>query len=214
MMRHLYGGDMLETATSKILIIHPSELFCEGLCENLRSAGYIIAGQAHSFAEAVVLLAKYSPSLVFVGSNLDEHTGFRLCHALHVHNPTLKLILFALHGDDLLVQADAHYVGAMVCVSPNHSIDMYLSIIADVLAGKTLIPYEASRPALQPANPTAREREVMKLMAEDKTDREIAEQLVVSLETVRTHHKRILRKLGVHKKSEAIKRALRRGWCD
>ena len=66
--------------------------------------------------------------------------------------------------------------------------------------------------AFQQIELTARERTVLKLLAESKTDREIAAALGLSVATVRNHSQHILEKLGVHNRHEAVRRARRLGW--
>ncbi len=61
---------------------------------------------------------------------------------------------------------------------------------------------------------TPRERQVLKLIAEGKSNREIAEELVLSSNTVQTHRLHIMEKLNLHKRSELIKYAIRRGLID
>jgi DNA-binding NarL/FixJ family response regulator len=87
-----------------------------------------------------------------------------------------------------------------------------LSTIAAVMAGHQLFSHEILSLAFRPIELTAREREVLHLLAQGKTDREIADALVLSLTTVRKHSHQILEKLGVHERREAVRRARRLGW--
>jgi DNA-binding NarL/FixJ family response regulator len=80
------------------------------------------------------------------------------------------------------------------------------------MAGHPLFSREVLSLAFRPSELTAREREVLSLLAEGKTDREIADTLVLSLNTVRKHSHQILEKLDVHTRHEAVRRARRLGW--
>jgi DNA-binding NarL/FixJ family response regulator len=80
------------------------------------------------------------------------------------------------------------------------------------MAGHPLFSREILSLAFWPTELTAREREVLKLLAEGKTDREIAAALVLSLPTVRKHSQKVLEKLDVHERREAVRRARRLGW--
>jgi len=119
---------------------------------------------------------------------------------------------FSRHANDPLFQADAANAGASACLPREASEQECLSTIAAVMAGHPLFAREILSLAFRPAELTAREREVLQLLAEGKTDREIADALVLSITTVRKHSRQILEKLDVHTRHEAVRRARRLGW--
>lgn len=115
------------------------------------------------------------------------------------------------HWHDPLFLADAAYSRASACLRRRVKRKDFLAVINSVMAGQTLFPLEILAQAFEPINLTPREREVLKLMAEGKRDREIAEMLVTSFYTIRNHVRHILKKLDVHDRKEAVRRARRRG---
>lgn len=87
----------------------------------------------------------------------------------------------------------------------------YLAIIANAIAGHQLFTREILSLAFQAITLTAREREVLQLVIEGRTDPEIASVLAIKVPTVHNHTQHILEKLGVHDRHEAVRRARRRG---
>ncbi len=112
---------------------------------------------------------------------------------------------------DPLFQTDAVYAGASACLPIGTSDAECLAAISAVMAGHQLFPREILAQGLQLIALTPRERAVLKLLAEGKTDREIANALTVKTATIRTHTQHILEKLGVHSRQEAVWRARHRG---
>jgi DNA-binding NarL/FixJ family response regulator len=111
----------------------------------------------------------------------------------------------------LLFQADAVYTGVTACVRPETTSEELLTVIVQVMAGQRLFSHEIFALAFQPIELAERERDVLRLMADGKTDREIADTLSLKFNTVRNHTRHILEKLSVNSRQEAIWRARGRG---
>jgi DNA-binding NarL/FixJ family response regulator len=109
-------------------------------------------------------------------------------------------------------QADAANAGASACLPSEACEHECLSTIGAAMAGHQLFSREVLSLAFRPIELTSREREVLQLLAQGKTDREIADVLVLGLTTARKHSHSILEKLGVHERREAVRRARRLGW--
>jgi DNA-binding NarL/FixJ family response regulator len=152
------------------------------------------------------------PHLALVGPNFLEHESLIVCRELIHRWPLLKIILFSRHANDPLFQADAAHAGASACLPREATEQECLSTIAAVMAGHQLFSREVLSLAFRPSELTAREREVLSLLAEGKTDREAAMALGLSVATVRNHSQRIVEKLSVHSQGEALRRARRLGW--
>jgi len=152
------------------------------------------------------------PDLIMIGPNFLEHESFAICREIISRWPGARIVLFSAQADDPLFQADAAHAGAAACLCPEVTHEECLAVIAGVMAGQRFFPYQALRQGFQVVKLTAREQEVLKLLAEGKTDREIASELVVKATTVRNHSQHILEKLSVHNRKEAVRRARRRGW--
>lgn len=201
---------MLETTPICVLVIDPRPLFAETMRACLNQVGHALFGRASDLAEAKQQIDSLQPDLVILGPHLGE-TNLLACRELISQQPTLKIILFTVHADDLLFQADAVYVGVAACVRAEITDEELLAVIAQVLAGQRLFSQEILALAFEPINLTERERDVLRLMAEGKSDREIAAALGLKFNTVRNHTQHILEELKVHSRQAAIWRARHRG---
>ena len=169
----------------------------------------MVLAHAHSLAEAMERSGVLTPDLAVVGPNFTEYESLTLCRAILSRWPNIKVIIFSRHAADPLFQADAASAGANACLPREASEAETLAAVAAVMAGYLVFPREVLAEAFRPIDLTAREREVLRHLAEGKTDREIASALGLSHATVRNHSQRILEKLGVHERREVVRRARR-----
>lgn len=170
-----------------------------------------MVGNARNLAEALLQVETLHPNLVLVGPNLSEEESLSICRAVIKRWAGIKLVVFSAQVDDPLFEADAAHAGASACLLPTLGEEEYLSRIAGVMAGYQLFPREIFTLLYQPEELTSAEHAVLKFLVEGKTKAEIADALKVEVSTVASHQQRILEKLGVHTREEALRRARRRG---
>lgn|SRR5574341_1207513 len=200
------------TSSPRALTIDPSPFFREGAQSCLVKGGCEVLAHARSLAEAEQSLGPFVPDLALIGPDFPEHECLALCRESMRRWPKVKLILYSRHANDPLFLADAARAGANACLPREAGDEASIAAIVAVMAGHQLFPREILSQALQPIGLTTREQEVLKLMAGGKTDREIAAALTLSPATVRNHSQRIVEKLGVHERREAVRCARRLGW--
>lgn len=205
------GDVVTEAAPARAIVVDPSPLFYEGMTNCLSRGGYVAVGQAHNLEDALQQVDSLHPDLVMVGPNLAEQDSLAVCREVISRWPSIKAIVVTAYADDPLFQADAAYSRAVACLPPEVTYEDCLATIAAVMAGHVLFSREILAEAFQLIRLTTREREVLKLLAEGKADREIADALTVKLSTVRSHSQHVLEKLGVHNRQDAVRRACRRG---
>ena len=203
---------MPETLAARAVIVDPSSIFWEGAHACLSKGEHVTFASVQSLAEAVERLGPLTPDLALVGPNFPERESLALCREVIVRWPGLKIVLFSRHADDPLFQADAAHAGANACLPREAGEAETLQAIASVMAGHQSFSREILSQAFRPIVLTPREGEVLKLLAEEKTDREIAARLGLCLTTIRNYSQRILEKFGVHSRHEAVRRARRLGW--
>lgn len=201
---------MPETTFQRALVIDPRVLFGEAMRACLSQGGYVMLGQARHLSEALSLVDALQPALLIVGPHFGE-PDLTICREIHHRLPMLKIILFTAHVDDSLFQADAVYAGVSALLRPESTPEECLALIDQVMAGQPFFAEEFLTLASQPIDLTPRELEMLKLMTEERTDREMADALGLKVSTVRNHVQRILEKLSVHSRKEAVWRARRRG---
>jgi DNA-binding NarL/FixJ family response regulator len=198
------------TTFLRAFVIDPRPPFGEAMRAYLSKGGHALVGQALDLAEALSRLDSLQPSLLIVGPHVGE-SGLTLCRESRHRLPTLKILLYTAHADDSLFQTDAADAGVSALVRPESTDEELLTVIAQVMTGQSFFSQEFLALASQPIDLTPREREVLKLMAEGRTDHAMADALGLKVSTVRNHAQRILEKLSVNNRREAVWRAQRRG---
>jgi len=211
------------------MIVEDHVVLAEGLELMLsRHADLAVVGTANTAAEARRIAEGARPDVVLLDFRLPDASGATLSTALRAQLPNVAIVILTAHADEetLLQAVSAGACGFLSKAQPSGRIIEAIHRAAD---GEMLIPAATlagmiSRlrsQALEHAEReriigllTEREREVLTLMARGLDNRAIAESLVVSVNTVRTHVQHVLEKLGTHSKLEAIARASQLGLLD
>ncbi len=162
---------------------------------------------ARSGAEAEQLARRYSPQVALVDLFLGQESGAELCERLRAASPITRVLLIS--GAGRLSAKAARAAGASGFVSKDWDAGDVARAVRMVGLGMTV--FEPA-PADGPANPLSeRELEVLGLVADGATNREIAERLFLSPHTVKEHTSTLYRKLEVRNRAEAVQRAQRLG---
>lgn len=186
-----------------------------------------VIGEASSGAEAIALAKELQPDLVLMDLRMRAMDGATATRMLKRAQPEIKvLILTGVDADVEIMRAlEAGADGYVLKqVSPNellHALraigagEAYLQpLVTKNLIRKMRAPAARAETAAPHPALTARECEVLQLMATSATYKEIAAQLVISEETVRSHAKNILAKLDQPNRAQAVMAALRQGLID
>jgi DNA-binding NarL/FixJ family response regulator len=211
------------TARIRVLIADDHAIVREGLHHLLGQQPDIeIVGEAGDGAQVLALARKLKPDLVLMDIGMPHMNGLEATRALKAEQPqTNVLVLTMQEGEEyffrLLEAGASGYVlkgaGSAELLAAIRAVQeggVYLNpmmtkkVLSDVLRR----PQQAEA-AGDPLTP--REREVLQHIAEGKTNREIADELVLSLNTVQTHRMHIMEKLNLHNRAELVKYAMRRG---
>ena len=156
--------------------------------------------------EALDLAARYRPHVAVIDLFMGESSGAELCSTLREHNPATKVLLIS--GAGWLSPAAARAAGASGFVPKDWDAADVMSAVRMVANGMTVFVPREERPA---AGLSARERQIVELMARGSTNCEIAGALHLSPHTVKDHASAVYRKLGVRNRAEAVRRAERLG---
>jgi DNA-binding NarL/FixJ family response regulator len=217
-----------ETITMKptVIVADDHRLVAEGVVKILEKDHTVVATPTDgpAFIEAV---EKFRPDLAVVDISLPLLNGLDACR--HVKNtcPTVKILILTMHSEQHFVN-EAHRIGIEGYVLKTSVADELLFAVKEVLRGGTYIspvlaPTQAgqalkpsTKPPRQPESvPTVRlsfrQREVLQLVAEGKSNKEIAFVINVTVKTVEYHRARISKELGVRTKSELTKQAITLG---
>ena len=176
-----------------------------------------IAGMAADGERAVALYQRLKPDIVLMDIVMPNMDGPTATARILAQDPDAKVIVLTSFVEDRLVQS-AIAAGARGYLLKNASPDQLAGAIRAALAGQPTIDAEAAHALLrtstqQPAvhNLTQRERDVLALLVEGKTNKEIAQTLYLSPSTVRDYVSQILAKLGVSNRTEAAALAVQQG---
>ena len=201
---------------TKLVLIDDHEALREGLAALLGLEGIDVAGVAGNVTAAVDLVEQADPDVVLLDVRLPDGSGIDLARRLLDRWPDLGVILYT--GDrDVELLRDGLDSGARGYALKSGSTDELVGAIVLVAGGGSYLDPRLSGVLLPPRvagrvrGLSPREREVMLLMAEGLTAEAVGERLGVSVETVRTHVRNAIRKLGARNRVHAIVIALDRG---
>jgi DNA-binding NarL/FixJ family response regulator len=172
-----------------------------------------VVAEASNGAEAVDAYTKHHPDVTLLDLRMPIMEGVEAVRQIRALDPNAKLIVLTTYDTDEDITR-ALKAGAKAYVLKDITADDLIACIHDVLAGKTyLAPAAAARLAegFARVQVTPRELSALRLMADGKSNKEIANVLGISERTVKTHLGHLFEKLGVTSRTEAIKVATRRG---
>ncbi|MBC7222310.1 response regulator transcription factor [Candidatus Bipolaricaulota bacterium] len=189
----------------RVLVVDDHPVVREGLAALLSRAGFSVVGEAADAASALAIAAKTKAEVAVVDVALPGISGLELCRRLRRRFPEMRVVLLSMF-DEPEWRAEAARAGASAYILKDASAEKLLSTLQRVAQGENLLP------KVEPALPlTAREREVVRLLAQGKKTPEIAELLSRSVTTIRAHKVSAMRKLGVHSTRELLQVAMRLG---
>jgi two-component system response regulator DevR len=205
----------VKSQATRVLIVEDHQVVAEGLAALINDQkDMTVVGHAGSVADSVARAAELSPDLVLVDFRLTDGTGADAAAGIREIRPEAKLI-FLTREDSEAARFAALEAGASAFIHKSRAAQEVVDAIRNVAGGGTLFTPRTIAQLLnrrreveaQLERLTAREKEVLRLMAEGISSREIASKLGISYTTVRTHIRSLGSKLGVHSKLEAIVKA-------
>jgi DNA-binding NarL/FixJ family response regulator len=199
----------------RVLIVEDHVVVAEGLGALLNDQDDMtVVGKVGSVGESISLAAELSPDVVIIDFRLTDGTGADAGAGIRQIRPDTKLI-FLTREDGDAARFAALEAGASAFIHKSRAASEVVDAIRTVAGGGTLITPRTIAALLnkrrsmdaQLESLTPREKEVLRLMAEGVSSREIASKLGISYTTVRTHIRSLGAKLGVHSKLQAIVKA-------
>ncbi|MER5267319.1 response regulator transcription factor [Actinosynnema sp. NPDC002837] len=181
-----------------------------------------VVGEAASGTEALTVVAAARPDVVLTDLRLPDPSGGVLIRMLLDRVPSTRVLVLTTHDtdSDVLPAIEAGAIGYLLKDAPREELFRAVraaargeTVLAPSVAALLLARIRPARP-LTEARLSAREREVLALVAEGKTNREAAARLYISEATVKTHLLHIYAKLEVTDRASAVAAAYRRGVLD
>jgi DNA-binding NarL/FixJ family response regulator len=197
---------------TKLVVIDDHEAMRGGLEVLLAQSGHDVVGAAGNVASAMDLLAN-GPEVALVDLRLPDGNGIDLTRSMLEREPRLGVILYTGEAAPEHLQ-EALDAGASGYVLKTADLQELLEAVREVADGGRYVDPRLPPPKAATGRTTRlspREREVMHLMAEGLTAERVGARIDVSVETVRTHVRNAIRKLGARNRVHAIALALERG---
>ena len=199
---------------ARVLVVDDHALFRTGVANIInQEADLVVVAEAGNGAEAVEAFDRHHPDVTLLDLRMPVMEGVEAVRRIRARDPQARVIVLTTYDTDEDISR-ALKAGAKAYVLKDISADDLIGCIRDVLAGKTyLAPAAAAKLAegVTRVHLTPRELASMRLMADGKANKEIANALGISERTVKTHLGHLFEKLGVTSRTEAIKVAMRRG---
>jgi NarL family two-component system response regulator LiaR len=201
----------------RVLLVDDHNVVRSGLATFLRAYDDLeLVGEAKNGLEAVRLCRQVKPDVVLMDLMMPEMDGIAATRAILAECPDIKIIAMTSFEDEQLVHG-VLAAGAISYLLKNVASEELSKAIRDAVSGRSTLSPEAARVLVQATRPTTqpssglteREREVLNLVVQGRSNQQIADALVVSLATVKAHISSILGKLQVSSRTEAIAYAIK-----
>lgn len=215
---------------TRIMLADDHEVVRKGLRAMLETRkGWSVCGEASNGREAVRLAAEQRPDIAVVDLSMPELDGLEATRQIKRQTPGTEVLIFTMHDTPRMVRevlaagargyvlksdAARHLITAVEALS-EHRLYLTSTVSESILEGYLQFlsgddQGSAQKTAGGARNPlTKREREIVRLLAENLTNKEIAAKLSISVKTVETHRGAIMRKLGLNSIVELVYYALR-----
>ena len=201
-------------APASVLVVDDHALLRTGVANIINQERDLhVVAEAANGVEALEAFERLRPDVTLLDLRMPVMEGVEAVRRIRERDPNAKVIVLTTYDTDEDI-ARALKAGAKAYVLKDIAADALITCIHDVLAGKTyLAPAAAAKLAegVTRIQLTPRELTTLRLMADGKSNKEIATELGISERTVKTHLGHLFEKLGVTSRTEAVKVATRRG---
>jgi len=182
-----------------------------------------VVGEAEDGLKGVQACIEYAPDVVILDMALPLLSGVEVARKIREKLPKTRILILSMYDDEEYIM-DSFKVGVSGYILKDVVVSDLVAALRSVYRGSTFLSPSVSeklRRQLQegpprssrygPAKLTARERQILKLIADGYTSRQISEILKISFKTVQTHRAHIMEKLGVHSTAELTRYAVTKG---
>lgn len=208
-------------ATLRVLVADDHEIVRKGVCALIAShPGWEVCGEASDGREAVRKVAQLKPDIVIL--DMPSLNGLEATRQILHQNPRQRILILSITESQQTIQ-EVLTAGARAYVSKSDAAKDLIIALEELQHGRPYFNSQVGQMVLEgflnarhqtPTKPsahnlTAREREIVQLLAEGKSTKEIAITLGLSVKTAETHRSNLMRKLGLHSVGEVVLYAVR-----
>ena len=210
----------------KVLVVDDHAMFRQGICALVGSyEDFEVVGEAEQGREAIEKVREFSPQVVLMDIAMPIMGGLEATRRIQKEAPNTKVLVLTQYDDSEYVLSLVRS-GARGYISKTATASELISAIRAVNAGEFFLYPSAAKTLVEEYlrraggekdgydRLTSREREILQLVAEGQTNREIADRLVIGVKTVLRHRTNIMEKLGFHNRTELIKYAISKGLVE
>jgi two-component system response regulator NreC len=213
---------MTNTAPLRILLADDHDVMRQGTRALIeRQPGWEVCGLASTGREAVAQADQLKPDIVVMDMAMPELNGLDAAVLIKRHSPNTEVVMFTAHEEDDLVR-DAFQAGLKSVIFKSEAYECLVEAIQSVSRHNVFFSAKVSEILFsniiernniqnEPAQRlTTREREIVRLVAEGKSNKEVADALGISIRTAETHRAAILRKLNLDSVAGLVRYAIRK----
>jgi two-component system response regulator NreC len=203
----------------RIVLADDHILVRQGLRSLLEREGFQVVGEASDGQEALRLAESFQPDIAIMDISMPILNGLNAAREMSRSSPKTKTILLTQHDEGQYI-SEALDAGVKGYVLKNQVASDLLLAIRQVSRGQVYLSPGVSRAVMEAyhckseksKNPlTLRERQVLQLIAEGKSTKDVATLLGISVKTAESHRTRLMRKLGIHETASLVRYAVRQG---
>lgn len=203
----------------RVLLADDHALVRQGLKAFLERQGFQVVGEASNGEEALRMAVKTAPDIAIMDVSMPVLNGLDAARELQKSSPKTKVVLLTKHDEDEYV-AEALRVGARGYVLKSQAAVDLVHALQEVSGGSIYLSPGISRAVVGAylskscvlVDPlSSRERQVLQLVSEGKSTKDIASHLGISAKTAESHRTRLMRKLDIHETASLVRYAIRRG---
>lgn len=211
-------------AALKILLADDHDLMRRGLKSLIGPRSeWSICGEAHTGSQAVALAKQHQPDVAILDVSMPELNGLEAARRIRTVSPKTEILILSVHYSDHLIREILRMGirGYMVKTDSDRDLVTAIETLAKhkpyfTTCATELILTHTQRPNANVSSPmdlgdrlTTREREIVQLVSEGKSTKEVASLLGISVKTAETHRANIMRKLQVHSVTDLVRYAVR-----
>jgi len=205
----------------RVLLADDHLIVCQSLKAVLEREGFQVVGEAADGREAVRLARALRPDAAVLDVSMPLLNGLDAAREIQKACPRTRTILLTMHAEDGYV-LQALQMGIRGYVLKSQAVTDLVRALQEVsrgavylspgVSGAVVEAYRTRKDLRDPLTP--REREVLQLVAEGKTTKEVASLLGVSVKTAEYHRNSVMQKLGIHETASLVRYAIRRGLIE
>lgn len=207
----------------RILLADDHDIIRRGLRQLLTKPGWEVCAEARNGREAIALADQFKPQIVVIDIAMPELNGLEAARQIKKRLPATEIVILTLHFTDQLVH-DIVEAGAKAYVMKSDADRDLVAAVEAVSHHRAFFTPKAAEMVLSSfrggqvesksdhdfrSRLTAREREIVQLLGEGKSSKEVAVALGISVKTAETHRANIMRKLEIHSVGELVRYAVR-----